>query len=146
MKGPVDFVADPDNPGWQVRRAPALDRFADIFGDIRVRVEPDGKARVRVDALPLHRNIVEKVHGGFVLALIDQVLFVGPCALGIQGAIGGLTIDTSAQFFGPLAIGRPIDAVVEVLRETGKMVFMRGLIEQDGTAAVSFAGTIRKGR
>ena len=80
------------------------------------------------------------------LAFIDQILFLGPHALGIKGSLGGMTLDVSTQFFGPLRAGAPIDAVVDVLRETGRLMFLRGLLEQDGQAAVAFSGTIRKAR
>lgn len=146
MTGSFGFVPDPDNPGWYVRPATDNGRFIDIFGIMRVRIEHEGKARLRVDTGPRHRNLNEAVHGGFVLALVDQALFAGPAALGIEAAVGGVTIETATQFFGPLVAGRPVDAVVEVLRETGRMVFIRGLIEQDGVAAVSFSGTIKKAR
>lgn len=140
------FAPDPENPGWHVRPALQTGQFLDIFGDISWRVEPDGKVRVRVDAQPQHRNINEAVHGGFLLALVDQALFVGPAALGIEGSMGGVTIDTAIQFFAPVAIGKPVDVLVEVLRETGRMIFMRGLVEQDGSAAMAFSGTIKKAR
>ncbi len=140
------FVPDAENPGWQVRPASRDDRFLDLFGTMRVRVEPDGTARIRLDPQRGHRNLNEAVHGGFTMAFVDQALFIGPAALGIKGAVGGVTIDTATQFFAPLLIDRPIDAVVEILRETGRMVFARGIMEQDGVAAVAFSGTIKKAR
>lgn len=146
MPDALGFVPDPENPGWELRPASEIGRFLDIFGAIRVRADPDGKARCRVMPEPRHRNINDTVHGGFTLALIDQALFMGPRALGIEGSVGGVTIDTATQFFGSLAIDSPIDLVVEVLRETGRLVFVRGVIEQDGVAAVAFSGTIRKAK
>ena len=140
------FVPDAENPGWHIRPASQDERFLDLFGTMRVRVEPAGKARIRLDPQPRHRNLQELVHGGFIMALVDQALFIGPAALGIKGSVGGVTIDTTTQFFAPLLIDRPIDTVVEILRETGRMVFMRGVMKQDGVAAISFSGTIKKAR
>src|SRR3546814_8624099 len=65
-------------------------------------------------------------------------------ALGIEDAVGGVTIDASVQFLAPAKDGRTLEAVVDVLRETRRMIFMRGLIEQDGEIAVSFTGVIKK--
>lgn len=138
------FVPDPDNPGWHLRSEEGTGRFLDVFGAMRILVEGPGKARLRVQPRPAHLNINDAVHGGFMLALIDQALFVCPAALGIPGTIGGVTVDLSTQFLAPAMPDKPLDAVVEILRETGRMVFMRGLVEQDGDAAASFAGVIRK--
>ena len=146
MSDNLGFIPDTENPGWQVRPASQEDRFLDLFGTMRVRVEPDGKARIRIDPQRRHRNLQEMVHGGFIMAFVDQALFVGPSALGVKGAIGGITIDTATQFFAPLQIEGSIDAVVEILRETGRMIFIRGVMEQDGVAAVAFSGTIKKAR
>ena len=144
MKPDFGFAPDPDSPGWQLRPAIATGRFVDLFGEMRVRIEAPDRARLRVMPEERHRNIGEAAHGGFLLALIDQSYFVVPAALGIAGALGGVTIDSATQFVSPVAIGKPVDAVVEVLRETGRMIFLRGLIEQDGVRALAFSGTIRK--
>jgi acyl-coenzyme A thioesterase PaaI-like protein len=137
---------DPDDPDWTLLHPARADGFVSIFGQIRVRTEGVVRARCRVHAEARHLNILGSVHGGFALAFIDQVLFLGPHALGIKGSLGGMTLDVSTQFFGPLRAGAPIDAVVDVLRETGRLIFLRGLLEQDGQAAVAFSGTIRKAR
>ena len=44
-------------------------------------------------------------------------------------------------------VGEPLDAVVELVRETGRLIFLRGLVVQgegDSHIVLSFAGTIRK--
>jgi acyl-coenzyme A thioesterase PaaI-like protein len=140
------FVPDPDNPGWQLRAATNTGRFADIYGALSVRVEEGGTVRCRFTPQPAHLNILETVHGGFILAIIDQLLFVGPVVLGIADAERGITLDVTTQFFGPLVAGSPVDVVVEVLRETGRFVFVRGLFEQGGASAVAFTGKIQKAR
>ena len=144
---PVDdfiFVPDPANPGWSVRPANRTGRFIDIFGEMRGRIEPDGKARIRVEPQPGHGNVNNAVHGGFILALIDQSLFIGLRLLEIEGAVGAVTIDCTTQFMLPVALDKPIDVVVEILRETRRMLFLRGLIEQEGTIAAAFSGTVKK--
>ncbi len=137
------FPPAPDKPGWLIAGAEPTGRFADIFGPILLRIEEDGRIRCRFRPEPRHRNVLETIHGGFAMAVVDQVIFIGPHARGVPGALGGVTIDASMQFVAPIAIA-PFDAVVEILRETGRMVFMRGLIEQDGATALAFSGTIRK--
>ena len=100
-------------------------------------------ARLRVMALTAHENAGGHVHGGFLASLADQSLFVGPAACGF-GIVGGVTVDLSCQFLSPGEIGTPLDAVVEVLRETKRMLFARGTIEQEGRIVLSFLGTLRK--
>ena len=41
-------------------------------------------------------------------------------------------------------VGMPLDAVCEVLRETRRLVFQRGIVEQDGHMVAAFNGTVRK--
>jgi acyl-coenzyme A thioesterase PaaI-like protein len=139
------YAPDPENPGWLLRPASDTGTFFDIFGASRVRVEAPDRARLRIDAHRGHQNIVGTVHGGFLMALADQALFIGPTALGHQ-VLGGVTVDASCQFIGAGRIDAPLDVVVEVLRETGRMLFARGLIEQDGAIVMSFTGTLRKPR
>ncbi len=145
MADSLGYVPDPDHPGCLVRPASTLGRFLDIYGEMRVCAEGENRARLRLTPDTLHRNLKDAVHGGFLMAIVDHALFAGPLALGIEGAASGVTIDATTQFLAPVATGRPVDVIIEVLRETGRMVFARGLIEQDGTPAVSFSGTIKKG-
>lgn len=135
---------DPDNPDWTLFQPIGEERFNHLFGPIRVKPEGPARARCRVDGAKRHLNINGDIHGGFALALIDQVMFLGTQTLGMKGALAGKTLDVSAQFFGPLQAGMPIDAVIDVLRETGRFIFIRGLLEQDGKPSVAFSGTARK--
>ena len=41
-------------------------------------------------------------------------------------------------------VGKPLDAEVELLKETGRLLFMRGLVVQGETRVAAFSGTIRK--
>ena len=117
--------------------------FVDLFGAMKVRAEGAGKARLCVDSHAGLGNISGNVHGGFLLALVDQALFVGPEMSGIA-ILGGVTIDVTSQFLAAVVIGPPIEVVTEVLRETGRMLFVRGQIEQDWQAKLAFSGTLRK--
>lgn len=84
------------------------------------------------------------LHGGFVMSVIDHSLFVGPAALGIPRAVGGQTISICTDFLRPLRPQKPFDIVIEVMRDTYRMIFLRGTVEQDGYACVSFSGKTRK--
>lgn len=137
------FSKDADEAGWRYRAMSQIGRFPDVYGEMWIRVE-DKKVRLRMRPTPLHRNLSDNLHGGLIVALIDFALFAGPQALGLKGAIKGVTIDLATQFFAPLRMGSDVDIVLEVLRETGRLIFSRGLVEQNGVNSVSFSGTIRK--
>ena len=137
-------MPDPENPGWFVRPAVPVGQFIDLFGEMRVKVDAPDRARLRVMVDDRHRNLNDTAHGGFLLGLIDQAYFICPTVLGVANAMGGVTIDSSTQFLAPVLVGRPVDTVVEILRETGRMLFLRGLIEQGDVRAAAFSGTIRK--
>ena len=80
-----------------------------------------------------------------VLALIDMALFACSRMLGIVEAGTAVTLDLSVQFIGAGKPGTPCDAVTEVLKETRRLVFLRGVVEQgEGNLIAAFSGTIRK--
>ena len=136
---------DPENPGWYSWLMTDTTRFNDaVLGKQIARVEGQATARLRMFPRHIHGNNGGRVHGGIVLALADVSLFSAAHLLRGIDAGRSLTVDLSAQFMGAGDLGKPLDAVVELLRETGRMVFLRGLIVQEEDIVASFNGTIRK--
>jgi acyl-coenzyme A thioesterase PaaI-like protein len=86
----------------------------------------------------------DHVHGGALLGFMDVGLFAASRGFGVLGAGGAVTVDLSAQFIDGSAIGVPLEARIELLRETGRMLFLRGLIVQEARTIASFTGTLRK--
>lgn len=145
------FVFEPaaHAPGWHTWNLADDTRFnPQTMGDMLVRVEdaPGGKRVVRLRMNPerRHSNLLNAVHGGVTLALIDISLFAGMGLLTGGDAAGSVTLDLSTQFIGAGKVGQPLDAVVEILRETGRLMFVRGIVEQDGAMVAAYNGTIRK--
>ncbi len=139
----------PDHPGWLTWDLTDQTRFnAMAIGKLIARLEdaPDGKRRARLRMFPgrQHSNLLDAVHGGTTLALIDIALFTGMRLVLDGNAAGSVTLDLSTQFIGAGRLGEPLDAVVEVLRETKRLVFLRGLVEQGEDTIAAFNGTIRK--
>ncbi|MDT0507755.1 PaaI family thioesterase [Novosphingobium sp. MMS21-SN21R] len=138
-----------DRPGWFTWDLTDDSRFnAQAMGRMITRTEdrPDGGKAARLRMFPerCHSNLLDAVHGGVTLALIDISLFAAMRTL-LQGdAAGSVTLDLSTQFIGAGRLGEPLDAVVEVLRETGRLVFLRGLVVQGDDTVAAFNGTIRK--
>ena len=110
-----------------------------------VRVEGQ---QVRTRMFPEHRhtNLLDIVHGATTLALMDISIFSCGHMLGLEGMAGSVTLDLSAQFIGGAAPNQPLDSVVEILRETKRLVFLRGIVEQGDNKVGAFSATIRKGR
>ncbi|PXA97772.1 phenylacetic acid degradation protein [Nostoc sp. 3335mG] len=138
------YEDDPEAPGWKRYGLRESGRFNDFIGPMRIRVE-DGVARIRMLPQSQHSNIKDNVHGGVVLGFIDLALFAAARAFEVLHG-PAVTLDLSTQFIGGSRIGDPLEARVELLRETGRLIFLRGLIVQDAPEALvaSFSGTIRK--
>ena len=137
---------DPDNPGWlrwQIAN-PACFNEA-VLGKQLLRAESDMSARLRiVPQVPLHINAAGNVHGAITLALADISLFAAMYVLRGLDAGRAVTLDLTVQFIGAGNASSPLDAVVELLRETGRLAFLRGLVVQGDDLVASFTGTVRK--
>jgi uncharacterized protein (TIGR00369 family) len=135
---------DPDMPGWKRWQFRDSTRFNAFIEPIHVRLDGD-VARVRMVPGHQHSNMRDAVHGGALLGFMDVALFAASRAFGCLSAGGAVTVDLSAQFIGAARIGVPIEARLELLRETGRLLFLRGLIVQEGEPTIaSFGATVRK--
>ncbi|WEK43670.1 MAG: PaaI family thioesterase [Candidatus Sphingomonas colombiensis] len=139
------YEEHPDHPGWMKWGFKDSTRYNAFLGDMIVRVE-DGIARVRMTPQRQHSNLANVVHGGAMLGFIDVSLFAAARSFGLVAAGTAVTLDLNTHFIGGGKIGEPLEARVELLRETGRMLFLRGLIVQgdDGDVVAEFSGTIRK--
>jgi uncharacterized protein (TIGR00369 family) len=134
---------DPDHPGWWTWEVDGEERYNTTLGKLLVRAEGPGKARCRMFPDTLQSNLADVVHGGAILTFIDMALFAGGRLAGAN-TMHAVTLDLAAHFLAPARLRIPLDASVELLRETKRLAFMRGLVEQEGTAVASWSGTLRK--
>lgn len=133
-----------DAPGWFVWDLADKTRYNSVvMGPMRVRREGDF-VRLRILPERHHTNLLDNIHGAITLGLIDISLFAAVRILLDGNAGGAVTLDLNTQFIGGGDTERPLDAVVEVLRETRRLVFLRGLVMQDDHKVAAFSGTIRK--
>lgn len=138
------YEDDPEHPGWKSWRFRDQTRFNGFLEPLLVKVEGD-IARVRMYPKRQHSNMRDNVHGGALLGFMDVALFAAARGLGVLMAGGAVTLDLSAQFIGGGQIDVPLEAHIELLRETQRMLFLRGLIVQEGQPTIaSFTGTLRK--
>ncbi|PKP96294.1 MAG: PaaI family thioesterase [Alphaproteobacteria bacterium HGW-Alphaproteobacteria-13] len=147
-----NFSVEELTDGWVSWNLSDPGRFNSFIEPLTVRLEsptPDGRPRARVRMLPQqrHSNLGNNVHGAVTLALVDVSLFAAAHQFGSLDAGHSVTLDLSSQFVGGGRIGEPLDAMVELVRETGRLIFLRGLVvqgEDDSHIVLSFAATIRK--
>lgn len=133
----------PDHPGWKRWGFRDQSRYNGFLGELLVRLE-DGTARVRMTPERRHSNLGDNVHGGTLLGFIDVALFAASRAFGLLSAGAAVTLDLNTHFIGAGRLGEPLEAQVELLRETGRMLFLRGLLVQRDDVICEFSGTIRK--
>jgi acyl-coenzyme A thioesterase PaaI-like protein len=144
----TNFVceADPGFPGWLHWRIADATRFNEaVLGKQIVRAECPDVCRMRIlPRSPLHTNSAGRVHGAITLGLIDVSLFAATYVLRGVDAGRSVTVDLTCQFIGAGDAERPLDSVVELLRETHRLAFLRGLVVQGDDKVASFTATVRK--
>jgi acyl-coenzyme A thioesterase PaaI-like protein len=119
-------------------------RFNAAIGKLLVRAEGEGRARCRIFPEAAQSNLGNVAHGGAILTFIDMAMYAGGYSAGADIAYS-VTLDLTAQFLAPGRLGEPLDCTVELLRETGRLAFMRGLVVQREETVASWSGTLRKG-
>ncbi|MBX7496210.1 PaaI family thioesterase [Qipengyuania sp. 6B39] len=136
---------DPDNPGWRHwnLKDPTLFNGA-VMGKLITRIDDDGKARLRMFPERRHENLQGIIHGAVTLSLIDISLFTTMHTIGTGNAGPSVTLELSTQFVGGGLVDRSLDAVCEIVRETGSMVFVRGQVVQEEHLVASFSGIVKK--
>jgi acyl-coenzyme A thioesterase PaaI-like protein len=133
----------PDHPGWHEWRVPgAFNR--EVIGTLLVRDEGNGIARTRIFPASHMGNVHGMIHGGIISALADATLFAGPGLLTGQDLGASVTVELSLQFIGAGSMTEPLDGLVSILRETGRMIFVQGRIVQGDNTVAGFSGIIRK--
>jgi acyl-coenzyme A thioesterase PaaI-like protein len=137
--------------GWYTWNMVDRTRFnTSVLGEMRVRKEGQ-HCRLRMFPERRHTNLVDNVHGAVTLGLIDISLFAAMHINGSGEAGPSVTVELSTQFVGGGDPNLPLDAVTEIIRETGKMLFLRGFATQpreDGGEDIiaSYSGIVRKMR
>jgi len=135
---------DPDHPGWMRWELREKGRYNSTLGPMSVMQRADGTVVVRTFPGRLQGNLADNVHGGAILTQVDISMFV--CAR-LNGSLRegpGVTLDLSTHFVGAGKVGVPMDCEVEIIKETGRMLFLRGLVKQQGISICAYTGTIRK--
>ena len=130
--------------GWAGWSDPHPDTFLQAIGRGYMRgIAPD-RAHVALETRSSHRNRLDTLHGGFLAAFADHAYFGALWAMGHRDQVNGVTVDLTMQYLGAGRVGPDLFAEVELLRETGRMLFLRMLMTQDGQPVAASTATIRK--
>lgn len=146
------FTAEKLPDGWLSWNLKDQTRFNAFIEPLHVRAEPSttaGMPRGRLRMVPgvKHSNLGNAVHGAVTMALIDVALFAVPSQYDMLGEGYSVTLDVHTQFVGAGRLDEPLDALLEVVKETRRLLFLRGLVVQgpdDSHVVASFTGTVRK--
>lgn len=139
-----DHLPDPENPGWHHWNLKDDTLFnGAVMGRLITRREGD-KCRLRMFPERRHENLQGIVHGAVTLGLIDISLFTTMHVVGTGNSGPSVTLELSTQFVGGGDPKRPLDAVTGIVRETGKLVFVRGEVVQEDDVIAAYSGIIRK--
>ncbi len=139
---PRHLITDGPNAGWYSWHRDADGRFQSMLGHLLFRADADGRVRCRMDTERKHSNGMGYLHGGFIMSFVDMAMFTIIYAqLETSSAV---TLSCATDFLTAGVVGEPIEASGEILKETGKMLFVRGLVTQGGQNVASFTGTMRK--
>jgi len=140
---PAGATPDTDHDGWFSWGDFPRGSFAAATG--RLLFKPDGPGRGLTRMFPTedHMNMGGSIHGGAVMSFIDMSLFAGGLCAGMQRG-HYVTLDLTTHFLARGRAGSPLDAEVELVRQTRSLAFMQGIVRQDGEPCYSFSGTLKR--
>ena len=118
-----------------------VDSFEELAGPFYC--QPDG-AGIVCGFRPgdKNRNGGGNVHGGALMTFADYALFM--IAGGMDTAFHGVTVTMNSEFVGAAQAGKVLLARGEVTRAGGSLVFVRGMISDEGRAVLTFSATLKR--
>jgi uncharacterized protein (TIGR00369 family) len=140
---PSGAKEDADNPGWFTWGDFPPSSFAAATG--RLLFKPDGPGRgiARMFPTDAHMNMGGSIHGGAIMSFIDMAMFAGGLCAGMERA-HYVTLDLTTHFLARGQAGSPLDAHVELVRQTRGHAFLQGVVKQNGEPCYSFTGTLKR--
>lgn len=88
-------------------------------------------------------NMGGSLHGGSVMSFIDMALFAGGLCSGMEPG-HYVTLDLTTHFLARGRPGYPLDAHVELVRQTRGHAFLHGVVRQNDQPCYSFTGTLKR--
>ena len=142
---PSGAEPDPSHPGWYTWNF-ERGSFAAATGKFLFKPDGPGRAVTRIFPNEALLNMGGSIHGGAVMSFIDMTLFAGGRCAGMDEG-HYVTLDCSVHFIGRGRAGKPLDAHLQLVKQTrGGHVFLIGTCEQGGEPTHSFTGTLKRVR
>jgi uncharacterized protein (TIGR00369 family) len=95
---------------------------------------------------PSHCNPMGVCHGGWIATMMDMILPLTPRVTEPDLAERFmLTVNLSVDYLGGARLGTWVEGRAQILRRTGRMVFLQGLLEADGEPVARGSGVFRLG-
>lgn len=118
-----------------------VDRFEDYVGPFYFREDGD-TVRCALISEEKHINGQQGLHGGFLMTFADYSLF----AIARKSILDvrAVTISFSSEFVGTAGVGEFVEAIGEVVRETGSLIFVRGQIVSGSQVLLNYSGVMKK--
>ena len=138
-----DEISDDPYAGWTLWRGKHPNRFSELLGPYYFRRDEAGVIRCKMETGVQHMNGLGFLHGGFLMAFIDQVMFA-VVRHRLTPTVGAVPLSCDTHFLGSGRANRVLDGTGEIMKETGKMLFVRGMLSQDGEPVCAYTGTLRK--
>lgn len=128
--------------GWALFDVRGTGTWAEQWEPIAYQSVGSDRITFRLVLRPGHGNRLGGVHGGFLAGLGEHCL--GMLAEARTPRLDTVTISVAFDYPSGAVTTLPLDGEVELLRETGRMMFVRLLIRQEERVVLSGSGTLRK--
>ena len=135
------LVEDGPFAGWHQSEN---DPFEDVNGPLYYREDADGRWRCAFRAEQRHCNGMGSVHGGMLMTFADFAMF--HIARPQLEGIAAVTVSMNTELTAAAEEGELIEATGDVLHETGRMLFVRGIVFTGERNLLAFSGVLRKFR
>jgi uncharacterized protein (TIGR00369 family) len=134
---------DADDPGWFTWGDFPRSSFAAATGRLLFKPDALGRGLVRMFPTDDHMNMGGSIHGGAIMSFIDMAMFAGGLCAGMERG-HYVTLDLTTHFLARGQAGSPLDAHVELVKQTRGHAFLQGVVKQNGENCYSFTGTLKR--
>jgi uncharacterized protein (TIGR00369 family) len=119
--------------------------FGRAIGPLYVKQDP-GRAWLGFRVEPRHTNPMGICHGGMMASFCDMMLPV--CAQHLDAALAQHVLPTvtlNMEYLAPTPLGAWVEGEGKVLRTTGTLAFLQGMVTANGKPVARASGVFRIG-